>query len=51
MERHEQNAQAAAKAALKVLEEAWAYYTPEPLPVKPAPMAEQEEIFQYHNAA
>lgn len=51
MERHAPNSQAAAEAALKILEEAWAYYTPERAPEQPAKLTEQEEIFQYHNAA
>ncbi|GGH38755.1 hypothetical protein SAMN05444007_11138 [Cribrihabitans marinus] len=33
--------------ALKLLDQAWAYYTPEPLPVA----AETPELFQYANAA
>ena len=39
-----------AKEALKLLEQAWAYYTPQP---KPVPQSEQQhpELFQYANAA
>ncbi|WP_170332365.1 MULTISPECIES: hypothetical protein [Alphaproteobacteria] len=37
-----------AEEALELLEQAWAYYTPEPV----APVAEQEpELFEYANAA
>lgn len=40
----------AAQAALKILEEAWAYFTPQPQPVKAA-ADDQTDLFQYHNAA
>lgn len=40
-----------AQAALQALNEAWAYYTPEPLPVEAEHVADQAEIFHYHNAA
>ncbi len=39
-----------ARAALQVLEEAWAYYTPEPLPAH-AESDVVSELFQYHAAA
>jgi len=37
--------------ALKLLEQAWAYYTPVAKPVPQAAQAEQPELFQYANAA
>ena len=37
--------------ALKLLEQAWAYYTPMPKPVPQAAQADQPELFQYANAA
>ena len=37
--------------ALKLLEQAWAYYMPEPKPVPRADEREQPELFQYANAA
>lgn len=39
-----------ARAALAALEQAWAYYTPQPLPARPDPDPAQE-LFQYHDAA
>ncbi|WP_165978928.1 hypothetical protein [Antarcticimicrobium luteum] len=39
-----------AQAALKTLEEAWAYFTPEALPVE-AEADPAQELFQYHAAA
>ena len=39
-----------ARAALQLLDEAWAYYTPEPLPVH-AESDAVSELFQYHAAA
>ena len=38
----------AAKEALKHLDQAWAYYTPEPAPVT---YKDQPDLFQYHTAA
>jgi len=37
-----------AQEALEILDQAWAYYTPEP---KPQPAQEQPDLFQYANAA
>ena len=37
--------------SLKLLEQAWAYYTPMPKPVPQAALSEQPELFQYANAA
>lgn len=37
--------------ALKLLDQAWAYYTPMPKPVPQAAQADQPELFQYANAA
>jgi hypothetical protein len=37
-----------AHQALALLEQAWAYYTPEPVP---AAQEEQPDLFQYANAA
>lgn len=37
-----------AAKALELLEQAWAYYTPEPLT---QPAQEQPDLFQYANAA
>ena len=51
MENHASNAKAAAEAALEILDQAWAYYTPQPLPVEAEHAAPQEELFHYHNAA
>ncbi|TDE39623.1 hypothetical protein [Antarcticimicrobium sediminis] len=43
---------AAAQAALQVLNEAWAYYTPEPQPQYRDDAADLvQELFQYHSAA
>lgn len=39
-----------ARAALRVLDEAWAYYTPEPLPLH-AEADPVKDLFQYHAAA
>ena len=39
-----------AEEALKLLEQAWAYYDDEPLPVTAGP-AEDEGLFLYHRAA
>ncbi|WP_186766315.1 hypothetical protein [Falsiphaeobacter marinintestinus] len=39
-----------AKEALRLLEEAWSYYLPEPMP-KSVIDASQLVLFQYHNAA
>ncbi len=42
----------AAQAALQVLNEAWAYYTPEPQPQHRDDSADLvQELFQYHSAA
>ncbi len=43
-------AEQAAQAALEALEQAWAYYTPEPLPAQPE-VDPAQELFQYHAAA
>ena len=51
MERQAQNTKVSAEAALKILEEAWAYYTPQSLPAEAEHVADQEELFHYHNAA
>lgn len=40
----------AAAEALRILEEAWSYYQPEPLPASTL-NEDQPELFQYHNAA
>jgi len=39
-----------ARAALRALDEAWAYYTPEPLPDH-AEADPAQDLFQYHAAA
>lgn len=39
------------EVALKLLEQAWAYYTPMPKPVPQEAQSEQPELFQYANAA
>jgi hypothetical protein len=41
----------APEEALKLLEQAWAYYTPMPKPVPQSAQADQPELFQYANAA
>lgn len=46
----EKTAEDKARAALQVLDEAWAYYTPEPLP-NHAETDSMNELFQYHAAA
>jgi len=46
----EKTAEDKARAALLVLDEAWAYYTPEPLPDH-AEADAVSELFQYHTAA
>ncbi|GHG88688.1 MULTISPECIES: hypothetical protein [Pseudodonghicola] len=51
MERRTENTKVSAEAALHILEEAWAYYTPLPLPAEAEHVADQEELFHYHNAA
>ncbi|UWQ93488.1 hypothetical protein QEZ52_05295 [Aliisedimentitalea scapharcae] len=40
-----------AQQALKLLEQAWAYYTPMPIPVPQTEQPEQADLFQYANAA
>lgn len=40
----------AAREALRLLDEAWAYYTPEP-PVRLAEEDEDRPLFQYYQAA
>ncbi len=50
----EKTAKIEADEALKLLEEAWAYYQPEPEPEpEPAPVTDdrQPDLFQYANAA
>lgn len=46
----EQTPNTPAEDALKLLEQAWAYYDDEPLPVTAGP-ADDEGLFQYHRAA
>jgi predicted RNase H-like HicB family nuclease len=41
-------ARTSAEDALRILEEAWAYYTPEPTP---RPAEQEPRLFQYYDAA
>ena len=50
VEQSENTAEDKARAALQVLEEAWAYYTPEPVSAH-AESDSVSELFQYHAAA
>lgn len=50
VEKSELAAAQKAQAALNALNEAWAYYTPQPKPVV-AEADPVQEPFQYHNAA
>ena len=43
------NTKTQADEALAILEEAWSYYTPEPMPVSDA--QNEPELFDYANAA
>lgn len=45
---HDQNSKTNAAEALELLDQAWAYYTPEPAPVTDVL---EPELFEYANAA
>lgn len=42
--------QTSAKDALDILNDAWSYYSPEPMP-QSGQERKEPELFQYHNAA
>ncbi|MCZ0811515.1 MAG: hypothetical protein ACQEVT_03485 [Pseudomonadota bacterium] len=50
MTQQSQTAKTTAEEALTLLEQAWAYYDDEVLPVTAGP-ADDEGLFQYHRAA
>jgi len=50
MSKTDRTPETAAQTALKTLDEAWAYFTPQPLPLRPEPDLAQD-LFQYHAAA
>ncbi len=48
MQKESQNSKLSAKDALALLEQAWAYYAPEPAPVD---TQHEPDLFEYANAA